>query len=154
MLLDVSVQANSLDYRALDTPVTLTPQVTAVRFNKPETGEATVVRGSRAQSSNQLRWAGYLVVWSDENPAVALGSRSSLHKAATARSNGALSQGRPRSQARVCPEPLKTTLERLDKGTLIDLVYVAFKDDSGCLKTVLSTALQARQAVEGKEATP
>jgi hypothetical protein len=119
MTLDVST------YREQGLTVLLPPEVTAVRF-RPYGADASVeVGGDRRKLARILRTEGYTVVWDDPNPAVALASRTSQARAAASRVNGALSGGTPRSVAKLCPEPLKTSLMNLDKGTLTDIIYVA-----------------------------
>ena len=121
MLLDVTIERNGVDYRATKEPVALPPGIEEVRFNVTD-GSAASVLGARTDIARELRQAGYVVVWSDPNPAVALGSRTSEHKSATARLNGARSKGRGPSVSLLCPEPVKSTLLELDKGTLVDLL--------------------------------
>jgi hypothetical protein len=96
-----------------------------VRYNPDGGAEVAEVTGDRRKLARVLRTAGYTVVWEDPNPAVALASRTSPARAAASRVNGTLSSGTPRSEAKLCPEPLKTSLMNLDKGTLTDIIYVA-----------------------------
>lgn len=151
MLLDVTIERNGVDYRATKEPVALPPGIEEVRFDATDGRHAASIRGERTDIARELRQAGYVVVWSDPNPAVALGSRTSEHKSATARLNGARSKGRGPSVSLLCPEPVKSTLLELDKGTLVDLLYLQLKPKTGRLSTsavlkALEAALQARQA--------
>lgn len=119
-----------------------------VRYNPKDSTRASEVFGDRRKLARVLRENGYTVVWDDPNPAVALASRTSPARAAAAQANGRQSHGRPRSVARLCPEPLKTYLWNLDKGTLIDTVFVALHGDQGRAAEVLSTVRQAREDEE------
>jgi len=123
--IDVSLQATGADYREQGVTVHLPPEVQVVRYNPRDSTRAAEVIGDRRKLARTLREAGYNVVWLDDNPAVALASRVSPARTAASQANGKLSQGRPRSEALLCPEPLRGALMALDKGTLADIVYVA-----------------------------
>jgi hypothetical protein len=125
--IDVTIQTNGTDYRAQGTTVRLPPEVHQVRYNPADSGRTAEVIGDRRKLARTLREAGYTVVWEDDNPAVALGSRTSPARKAASAKNGTLSRGRPRSEALLCPEPLLSTLMALDKGTLADVIHVALR---------------------------
>lgn len=146
MMIDVTLQTCGVDYRELATTVHLPPEVLEVRYNPRDSMRAREVAGPRRKLARVLRDAGYLVVWDDPNPAVALASRTSPARAAANRANGRLSKGRPRAEVRLCPEPLKTQLARLDKGELADVVYVATGSAAAGWKAV-TKALAAREEV-------
>lgn len=88
MQIDVTVQASGFDMRALGATVYLQPEVIGARFNTRQ-GAIDEVRGGRDKIAAALRAQGYRVSWVDDNPARALGARTSEAKAAAARVNGA-----------------------------------------------------------------
>jgi hypothetical protein len=150
MTIDVTIQTNGTDYREQATTVRLPPEVHQVRYNPADSTRTAEVIGDRRKLARTLREAGYVVEWDDPNPAVALGSRTSPARAAASAHNGTLSKGRPPSTSLLCSEPLLTTLLRLDKGTLADVIYTALRGGPG--HAVLRETLEARQRAQ--EATP
>jgi len=147
MLIDVSLQATGVDHRDLGTTVSLPPEVVSVRYNPRDSTRVAEVVGDRPKLARTLRESGYDVVWNDANPAVALASRTSPLKVITARENGRLSKGRPRSEAKLCPEPLLTSLMHLDKGTLADIVYVAAQMRVGDAFAAMRATRAARDGI-------
>ena len=151
MTLDVTIQMNGYDCKA-GTVVRLPPEVQQVRYNPADSTRTAEVVGDRRKLARVLREAGYTVEWTDDNPAVVLGSRTSPARAAASAQNGKLSPGRPRSEALLCGEPLLTSLMALDKGTLADVVYVALRGAAG--HSVLRETLERRAEAQGVEVTP
>ena len=152
MIIDVSIQANGTDYREQGITVELPEAVLGIRYNPKDSTRAAEVHGDRRKLARVLREAGYQVVWLSDNPAVALGSRTSPTKATTSGVNGALSKGRPPSTALLCPEPLLTTLLRLDKGTLADVIVMQAYGDGEMVREAMERTALARQRAQ--EVTP